>query len=75
MHEIKVPNGNYEDDRMQIQQTYKYIVGFDVCMHYVTFPQEAQRKKELLCIRADGANVQSNIFAKAFNYITQVHTA
>jgi hypothetical protein len=43
-------------------------------MHYVTFPQETQRKKELLCVRADGANVQPNVFAEAFNYITQVHT-
>jgi hypothetical protein len=43
-------------------------------MHYVAFPQETQRKEELLCVRTDGANVQSNIFAEAFNYITQVHT-
>jgi hypothetical protein len=43
-------------------------------VHYVTFPQETQRKEELLCVRADGANIQTNIFAEALNYITQIHT-
>ena len=43
-------------------------------MHDVTFPQETKRKEELLCVRADGTNVQSNIFAETFNYVAQVHT-
>ena len=44
-------------------------------MHDITFPQETKRKEELLRVRADGTNVQSNIFAEAFNYVAQVHTA
>ena len=42
-------------------------------MHDVAFPQETKRKEELLCVRADGTNVQPNVFAEAFNYVAQVH--
>jgi hypothetical protein len=43
-------------------------------MHYVTFPQKAQRKEELLCVRADSTDVKSNIFAKPLYDVAEVHT-
>jgi len=55
------------------KKTYYYIVGFDVRVHYVAFPQKTQRQKELLCVRADSADIQSDIFAEALNDIAQVH--
>ena len=56
------------------RNTDQYVVGFDVCMHDVTFPQKAQRKEELLRVRAYGPNVKSHIFAKTFNDVAKVHT-
>ena len=56
------------------EYTYEDVVGFDICMHDVTFPQKAQREEELLRVRAYGPNIQSHVFAKAFHDVTKVHT-
>ena len=44
-------------DGAQLQSTYQYVVGLDVCMHDVTFPQKAQRKQELLRVCAYSPNI------------------
>jgi hypothetical protein len=38
-------------------------------VHDVAFPQKTERQKELLCVRADSPNIQSDIFAEALNDI------
>ena len=54
--------------------TNQYVVGFDIRMHNVTFPQKAQREEELLRVRAYGPDVKSHVFAKTFNDVAKVHT-
>lgn len=44
-------------------------------MHDVTLLQEIQRKEKLFSVYPDGPDVQTNILAKAFNDISEVHTA
>ena len=57
-----------------VRNTDQYVVGLDISMHDVTFPQKAQRKEELLRVRAYGPDVKSHIFAKTFNDVAKVHT-
>lgn len=42
-------------------------------MHDVALLQEIQSEEELFGIYPDGPNVQSNIFAKAFDDVTKIH--
>jgi hypothetical protein len=44
-------------DGAQRQSMYQYVVRFNICVHDVTFPQKAQRKEELLRVRAYSPNI------------------
>ena len=54
--------------------TYENIIGLYVSVHDVELVQQRERKQSLLCVRFYGANVETNILAKAFDDIPQIHT-
>lgn len=64
-------SGNFDSDSIKTDQD---IVWLNVGVHDICLFQQRQSKEQLVSVRADSTNVQSNVLAKLFNNISEVHT-
>ena len=53
---------------------YQNIVRLDIRMHYIRFLQQTQSQEELVSIRSDCTNVQTDVLSETLDDFTQVHT-
>jgi len=55
--------------------SYQDVVRLNVGVHDVALLQEIQRKEELFGVHPDSSNVQTNVLAKTFDDVSEIHTA
>ena len=59
---------------MNTEVTNQDIIRLNIRVHNVAFTQKTHSKEQLVSVRPHGADVESNIFAKTFHNISQIHT-
>ena len=57
------------------EETDEDVVGFDISMHDLAFPQKRQSEEHLRSVRSDSLEIDTDVLSESLDDFSKVHTA